>query len=135
MITGDHKVTAFAIAKELDIAKDISQSISGAEIDEMDPEEFKKNVLNYRVFARVSPENKVQIVQAFQSHGKICSMTGDGVNDAPSLKAANIGVAMGIGGTEVAKDAAEMILVDDNFITACNSTWRATKEVYLGNKG
>lgn len=121
MITGDHKVTAFAIAKELDIAQDISQSISGAEIDEMDPEEFRKNVLNYRVFARVSPENKVQIVQAFQSHGKICSMTGDGVNDAPSLKAANIGVAMGIGGTEVAKDAAEMILVDDNFITIKNA--------------
>ena len=121
MITGDHKITAFAIAKELDIATDISQSISGAEIDEMDPEEFRKNVLKYRVFARVSPENKVQIVQAFQSHGKICSMTGDGVNDAPSLKAADIGVAMGIGGTEVAKDAAEMILVDDNFITIKNA--------------
>ncbi len=121
MITGDHKITAFAIAKELDIATDISQSISGAEIDAMDPEEFRKNVLNYRVFARVSPENKVQIVQAFQSHGKICSMTGDGVNDAPSLKAADIGVAMGIGGTEVAKDAAEMILVDDNFITIKNA--------------
>ena len=121
MITGDHKITAFAIAKELDIATDISQSISGAEIDEMDPDEFRKNVLDYRVFARVSPENKVQIVQAFQSHGKICSMTGDGVNDAPSLKAADIGVAMGIGGTEVAKDAAEMILVDDNFITIKNA--------------
>ncbi len=121
MITGDHKITAFAIAKELDIARDISQCISGSEIDEMDPEEFRKNVLNYRVFARVSPENKVQIVQAFQSHGKICSMTGDGVNDAPSLKAADIGVAMGIGGTEVAKDAAEMILVDDNFITIKNA--------------
>ena len=121
MITGDHKITAFAIAKELDIATDISQSISGAEIDETDPEEFRKNVLNYRVFARVSPENKVQIVQAFQSHGKICSMTGDGVNDAPSLKAADIGVAMGIGGTEVAKDAAEVILVDDNFITIKNA--------------
>ena len=121
MITGDHKITAFAIAKELNIATDISQSISGAEIDAMDPEEFRKNVLNYRVFARVSPENKVQIVQAFQSHGKICSMTGDGVNDAPSLKAADIGVAMGIGGTEVAKDAAEMILVDDNFITIKNA--------------
>ncbi|MCR4841441.1 MAG: cation-translocating P-type ATPase [Lachnospiraceae bacterium] len=121
MITGDHKITAFAIAKELDIATDITQCISGAEIDEMDPEEFRKNVLNFRVFARVSPENKVQIVQAFQSHGKICSMTGDGVNDAPSLKAADIGVAMGIGGTEVAKDAAEMILVDDNFITIKNA--------------
>ena len=121
MITGDHKITAFAIAKELDIATDISQSISGAEIDATDPEEFRKNVLNYRVFARVSPENKVQIVQAFQSHGKICSMTGDGVNDAPSLKAADIGVAMGIGGTEVAKDAAEVILVDDNFITIKNA--------------
>ena len=121
MITGDHKITAFAIAKELNIATDISQSISGAEIDAMDPEEFRKNVLNYRVFARVSPENKVQIVQAFQSHGKICSMTGDGVNDAPSLKAADIGVAMGIGGTEVAKDAAEMILVDDNVITIKNA--------------
>ena len=125
MITGDHKITAFAIAKELNIATDISQSISGAEIDAMDPEEFRKNVLNYRVFARVSPENKVQIVQAFQSHGKICSMTGDGVNDAPSLKAADIGVAMGIGGTEVAKDAAEMILVDDNFITIKNASSRS----------
>ena len=121
MITGDHKITAFAIAKELNIATDVSQSISGAEIDAMDPEEFRQKVLNYRVFARVSPENKVQIVQAFQSHGKICSMTGDGVNDAPSLKAADIGVAMGIGGTEVAKDAAEMILVDDNFITIKNA--------------
>lgn len=121
MITGDHKITAFAIAKELNIAQDISQCISGQEIDETDPEEFRKNVLNYRVFARVSPENKVQIVQAFQSHDKIVSMTGDGVNDAPSLKAADIGVAMGTGGTEVAKDAAEMILVDDNFITIRNA--------------
>ena len=121
MITGDHKITAFAIAKELNIAQKIDMCISGAEIDEMDEEEFRKNILNYRVFARVSPEHKVKIVQAFQSHGKICSMTGDGVNDAPSLKAADIGVAMGIGGTEVAKDAAEMILVDDNFITIKNA--------------
>ncbi len=121
MITGDHKITAFAIAKELKIAEDLSQCISGQEIDQTDPEEFKKKVMNYRVFARVSPENKVQIVQAFQSHDKIVSMTGDGVNDAPSLKAADIGVAMGIGGTEVAKDAAEMILVDDNFITIKNA--------------
>lgn len=121
MITGDHKITAFAIAKELDIAESADQCISGQEIDETDPEEFKKNVLRYRVFARVSPENKVQIVEAFQSHGKIVSMTGDGVNDAPSLKAADIGVAMGTGGTEVAKDAADMILVDDNFITIKNA--------------
>ena len=121
MITGDHKITAFAIARELDIAENLEQCISGQEIDETDPEEFRKNVLNYRVFARVSPENKVQIVQAFQSHDKIVSMTGDGVNDAPSLKAADIGVAMGTGGTEVATDAAEMILVDDNFITIRNA--------------
>ena len=121
MITGDHKITAYAIAKELNIALSADQSISGQEIDEMDPEAFRKRVLNYRVFARVSPENKVQIVQAFQSHGKIVSMTGDGVNDAPSLKAADIGVAMGVGGTEVAKDAADMILVDDNFITIKNA--------------
>ena len=121
MITGDHKITAFAIAKELNIADNLDQCISGQEIDETDPEEFRRNVLNYRVFARVSPENKVQIVQAFQSHDKIVSMTGDGVNDAPSLKAADIGVAMGTGGTEVAKDAAEMILVDDNFITIKNA--------------
>lgn len=121
MITGDHKITAFAIAKALTIADTIDQCISGQEIDEMDPAEFTKNVLNYRVFARVSPEHKVIIVQALQAHDKIVSMTGDGVNDAPSLKAANIGVSMGQGGTEVAKDAANMILVDDNFITIKNA--------------
>ena len=121
MITGDHKITAFAIAKELNMVTDLSQCISGQEIDEMDKDEFTKNIMNYRVFARVSPEHKVQIVDAFQSHDKIVSMTGDGVNDAPSLKTANIGVAMGIGGTEVAKDAADMILVDDNFITIKNA--------------
>jgi Ca2+-transporting ATPase len=121
MITGDHKITAFAIAKELNMVTDLSQCISGQEIDEMDKDEFAKNIMNYRVFARVSPEHKVQIVDAFQSHDKIVSMTGDGVNDAPSLKTANIGVAMGIGGTEVAKDAADMILVDDNFITIKNA--------------
>lgn len=121
MITGDHKITAFAIAKELSIASDLSQCISGVEIDEMSEAEFQENILNYRVFARVSPQHKVQIVQAFQAHDRIVSMTGDGVNDAPSLKAANIGVSMGIGGTEVAKDAAEMILVDDNFITIKNA--------------
>ena len=121
MITGDHKITAFAIARELDIASDLKQCISGQEIDETPAEQFEQDVLNYRVFARVSPENKVQIVQAFQHHDKVVSMTGDGVNDAPSLKAADIGVSMGIGGTEVAKDAADMILVDDNFITIKNA--------------
>jgi P-type Ca2+ transporter type 2C len=117
MITGDHKNTAIAIAKELGIADDISQAMSGAEIDNYSDEEFAKIVNNYRVFARVSPEHKVKIVKAFKSHGNIVSMTGDGVNDAPSLKAADIGVAMGITGTDVAKGAADMILTDDNFTT------------------
>ena len=111
MITGDHKNTAVAIAKEL------SEAMSGSEIDTYSDEEFTKIVNNYRVFARVSPEHKVKIVKAFKSHGNIVSMTGDGVNDAPSLKAADIGVAMGITGTDVAKGAADMVLTDDNFTT------------------
>ncbi|NLJ97512.1 MAG: cation-translocating P-type ATPase [Clostridiales bacterium] len=117
MITGDHKNTAVAIAKELDIADSLEQSITGAEIDEMSDSDFAKNINNYRVFARVSPEHKVKIVEAFKSHGNIVSMTGDGVNDAPSLKYADIGVAMGITGTDVAKGASDMILTDDNFST------------------
>ncbi|MGL5206980.1 MAG: cation-translocating P-type ATPase [Acidaminococcaceae bacterium] len=117
MITGDHKNTAVAIAKELGIAQCIEQSITGSEIDELTDEEFAKNIFNYRVFSRVSPEHKVKIVRAFKSHGNIVSMTGDGVNDAPSLKFADIGVAMGITGTDVAKGAADMILTDDNFTT------------------
>lgn len=117
MITGDHKNTAIAIAKELGIADNISQAMSGAEIDSYSDEEFTKIVNNYRVFARVSPEHKVKIVKAFKSYGNIVSMTGDGVNDAPSLQAADIGVAMGITGTDVAKGAADMILTDDNFTT------------------
>lgn len=117
MITGDHKNTAVAIAKELGIAESISQSITGSEIDELSDEDFADNINNYRVFARVSPEHKVKIVRAFKAHGNIVSMTGDGVNDAPSLKFADIGVAMGITGTDVAKGASDMILTDDNFTT------------------
>ncbi len=117
MITGDHKNTAVAIAKELGIASDISQSLTGAEIDLLSDEEFSKNINKYRVFARVSPEHKVKIVRAFKEKGNIVSMTGDGVNDAPSLKFADIGVAMGITGTDVSKGASDMILTDDNFTT------------------
>ena len=117
MITGDHKNTAVAIAKELGIATDISQSLTGAEIDELSNEQFAKDINKYRVFARVSPEHKVKIVRAFKEQGNIVSMTGDGVNDAPSLKIADIGVAMGITGTDVSKGASDMILTDDNFTT------------------
>jgi len=117
MITGDHRNTAVAIAKELGIAQSIEQSITGSEIDEMTDEEFASRINNYRVFARVSPEHKVKIVRAFKAQGNIVSMTGDGVNDAPSLKYADIGVAMGITGTDVAKGASDMILTDDNFTT------------------
>ena len=117
MITGDHKNTAFAIASELGIAENSNECMIGSEIDTYSDEDFNKIVNNYKIFARVSPENKVKIVKAFKSHGNIVSMTGDGVNDAPSLKAADIGVAMGITGTDVAKGAADMILTDDNFTT------------------
>ncbi len=117
MITGDHRNTAVAIAKELGIADNLEQSLLGAEIDEMSDEEFAQRINDYRVFARVSPEHKVKIVRAFKSHGNIVSMTGDGVNDAPSLKYADIGVAMGITGTDVSKGASDMILTDDNFTT------------------
>lgn len=115
MITGDHKDTAFAIAKNLGICTDKSQCRTGAEVDEMSEEELRECCKTVRVFARVSPENKVQIVKAFKANGNICAMTGDGVNDAPSLKAADIGIAMGITGTDVAKGAADMVLTDDNF--------------------
>ena len=117
MITGDHKNTAFAIASELGIAENSNECMIGSEIDTYSDEDFNKIVNNYKIFARVSPENKVKIVKAFKSHGNVVSMTGDGVNDAPSLKAADIGVAMGITGTDVAKGAADMILTDDNFTT------------------
>ncbi len=121
MITGDHKNTAVAIAKELGIASSISESITGAELDLMSDEEFARRVSEFKVFARVSPEHKVKIVKAYKAAGNIVSMTGDGVNDAPSLKYADIGVAMGITGTDVAKNASDMILTDDNFSTIVNA--------------
>ena len=115
MITGDHKDTAFAIARDLGIVETIDQCMLGSDVDKLSPEELQEACKKTRVFARVSPENKVQIVKAFQANGNICAMTGDGVNDAPSLKAADIGIAMGITGTDVAKGAADMVLTDDNF--------------------
>jgi len=117
MITGDHKNTAFAIAKALDIAEAKDQVIIGEEIDNYSDEELANRINDYRVFARVSPQHKVRIVRALKSKGNIVSMTGDGVNDAPSLNTADIGVAMGITGTDVAKSASDMILTDDNFAT------------------
>ena len=115
MITGDHKDTAFAIAKELGIAENKNQVMMGEDVDNLSSEELQEACKTVRVFARVSPENKVSIVKAFKANGNICAMTGDGVNDAPSLKAADIGIAMGITGTDVAKGAADMVLTDDNF--------------------
>lgn len=115
MITGDHKDTAFAIAKEIGIANNIEECLSGDEINKLSADELKEKVSNVSVFARVSPQNKVDIVKAYKANDNIVAMTGDGVNDAPSLKAADIGVAMGITGTDVAKNSADMVLTDDNF--------------------
>ena len=117
MITGDHKVTARTIAKEIGIYQEGDNVLEGVDVEKMSDEELREKVAHTSVYARVSPEHKIRIVTAWQSLGKICAMTGDGVNDAPALKRADIGIAMGITGTEVSKDAASMILADDNFST------------------
>ena len=117
MITGDHKITAAAIAKKLGILENEDEAITGQDLENMSDEELEKNVRHYSVYARVSPEHKVRIVRAWQKNGEIVAMTGDGVNDSPALKQANIGCAMGMVGTDVAKEAADVILTDDNFAT------------------
>ena len=121
MITGDHIDTAVAIAKNLGIATDASQAITGAQLDKISDEDFHEKVTEYSVYARVQPEHKARIVDAWKSRGNIVAMTGDGVNDAPSIKRADIGVGMGITGTDVTKNVADMVLADDNFATIINA--------------
>lgn len=134
MITGDHKVTAAAIAKRIGILKDESEACEGSVIDSMSDEELMDFVEGISVYARVSPEHKIRIVRAWQNKGNIVSMTGDGVNDAPALKQADIGVAMGITGSEVSKDAAAMVLTDDNFATIIKAVENG-RNVYKNIKG
>lgn len=117
MITGDHIATAKAIAKDLGILRKHDLAITGEELDKLAKEDLDKNIMRYSVFARVSPEHKVRIVKAFRKTGAVVAMTGDGVNDAPALKNADIGISMGLNGTDVAKNASDMILTDDNFCT------------------
>jgi magnesium-transporting ATPase (P-type) len=140
MITGDHKDTARAIGDQLGLVDEVySEAITGPELDAMSDAELRVAVMKYNIFARASPQNKIQIVKALQAEGQICSMTGDGVNDAPALKAADMGVAMGKEGTDVAREASEMILADDNFATIVGAVkegrtvWDNLRKVLLIN--